>query len=167
MIEEYHSQQLLPGGRLDQIGTIFVERLSDRVRWPSHNFSCNHSYVLEASSESVTLDVLGWTTHTIIHALTELYYGKLMLEIAPDLIKPFHKWEQTKWKFLFQLPRFMSEDMYAAKGQLNDYFLAYFNQPEEQRDDANHFVKSVETELRACGLDNEEIAKINMLHHWA
>lgn len=167
MIEEYHSQQLLPGGQLNQIATIFVDRLNDRVRWPSQNLSCDHSHVLKAFSGSVTVDVLGWTTHTFIHTVTEIYYGKLMLEIAPDLLKPFHKWEETSWKFLFQIPRFMSKDMYTAKGQLVDFFVAYFKRPEEQRDDANHFVKSVETELRTCGLDTEEVARIHMLSHWA
>lgn len=167
MIEEYHSQQLLPGGQLNQIVATFVDHLNDRVRWPSQNLRSHHSHVLEASSESVVVDVLGWTTNTFVLALTEIYYGKLMLEIAPDLLKTFHKWEQINWKFMFQIPRFMSEDMNATKSQLVDDFAAYFSRPKEQRCDANHFVKSVERELRTCGLDNEEIAKIHMLQHWA
>ncbi|MCJ1267976.1 hypothetical protein MMC22_007862 [Lobaria immixta] len=167
MIHQYLVQQLVPGVQLNQIAAIFVDHLNDRVRWPSQNLSSHQSYVLEACSESVTVDVLGWTSHIFFHASTEVYYGKLMLEIAPNLLKTFHKWEQTNWKFLFQIPRFLSEDLYAAKGQLVDDFAAYFKQTREQRGDASRFVKLAETELRACGLDNEEIARIQVLHHWA
>lgn len=116
MIEEYHSQQLLPGGQLNHTVAIFVDHLNDKIQWPSQDLSCHNSHVLEASSKSVTVDLLGWTTYTFIPTLTEIYYGKTMLEIAPDLLKPFRKWEETSWKFMFQTPRFMSEDMYAARG---------------------------------------------------
>ena len=167
MIEEYHSQQLLPGGDLENITKTFVAYIDDKVRLQSPNFDLTHDHVLEVTSQSATVDVFGWTTFTFVHALTDIYYGQGMLEIAPDLLKSFRKWERTNWKFMFQLPTFMSKDMHTAKDQLVTSFTTYFQWPLDNRVDANHFVRSTEEELRDCGLSDPEIARIQMLHHWA
>ena len=167
MIEEYHSQQLLPGGQLSTTSTIFVNYINDRVRWQSQAFHQDRPFILEASPSSITVDVLGWTTFTFVHALTEIYYGPSLLASAPELLESFQDWEKTNWKFMFQTPGIMSKDMSVAKGQLIDAFTTYFKKPIEQRMGANHFVSSTENELRICGLDDNELAKINMLHHWA
>ncbi|MCJ1414946.1 hypothetical protein MMC32_001276 [Xylographa parallela] len=167
MIEEYHSQQLLPGGQLSTTSTIFINYINDRVRWQSQAFHQDRPFILEASPSSITVDVLGWTTFTFVHALTEIYYGPSLLASAPELLESFQDWEKTNWKFMFQTPGIMSKDMSVAKGQLIDAFTTYFKKPIEQRMGANHFVSSTENELRICGLDDNELAKINMLHHWA
>ena len=105
---------------------------------------------------------MDWTAHVFIHTTTEVYWGKQIFQIAPDLINSFLKWEETNWKYLFQLPRYFSEDLYGAKEQLID-----FNQSQAERPGSIHSISASEVEMRNIDLRNDEIAKINMLSHWA
>ena len=79
----------------------------------------------------------------------------------------FLRWEQTNWKYIFQLPRYFDEDLYAAKEQLIDASTAYFNQSQAERPDSIHSLSASEVEMRKIDLKNDEIAKVNMLTHWA
>lgn len=68
---------------------------------------------------------------------------------------------------MYQLPSFLSVDMLAAKHEIVDTFRNYFNTNKSKITDAVWFVDVVENELRQCGFSSDEIARINMLLHWA
>ena len=164
MVEEYQFHLLLPGEKLDEITKTFVGHLDEKLRWQQLQ---SGSYVLESSGHSVKVSLLDWTAAVFLQVTTEIYWGKTIWEVAPNLIQSFLKWEETTWKYVFQLPAFLSKDMYAAKDQLVDAFTAYFGQPKERRSDANYFVKTAEEELRDINFDDHNIAKVHMLQHWA
>ena len=165
MIEEYQFHQLLPGERLDQIIKPFVDLIDQKLRSEYLWNAC--PYVLETSPDAIKISMIDWTSDVFIRAITEIYWGKSIWKVAPGLMESFLAWERTSWKYIFQLPRFLSEDMYAARTQLVDAFTAYFGQPKEKREDANYFVKAAEEELRDIAIDEHDIGKIHMLQHWA
>ena len=61
----------------------------------------------------------------------------------------------------------MSKDMQAAKDELVDGFTSYFEQAPNKRADASYFVRSSEEELRDISFGAKDIARANMLQHWA
>lgn len=165
MIADFQHRQLLPGENLDNISRRFISRLDEIVSW--QELKSNHPYVLQSSPDLVKVSLMEWTAHAFINTNSEIYWGKSLAQIAPYLTKSFIKWEERNWKYLFQLPRFISKDMYAARNQLVDGFRDYFAQPQEKRTGANFFVTAAEKELRDISFDDYDIAKIHMLHYWA
>lgn len=165
MVEIYQFHQLLPGERLDQISIPFVDFLDKKLRVEHLQRNC--PYVLESSLDSIKISVIDWTSDVFIRTTTEIYWGKSIWKVAPNLFESFLTWEKTSWKYIFQLPRFLSEDMYAARAQLVDAFTAYFGQPKNKRADCNYFVQAAEEELRDVAIDEHDIAKVQMLQHWA
>ena len=164
MVEEYQFHQLLPGEKLDKIATTFVTHVNEKIRWELLQKQCAS---LDPSSDALTLSLMDWTADVFLHTTTEIYWGKSIWKVAPNLIQSFLKWEETNWKYVFQLPKFLSRDMYAAKDQLVDAFARYFRQPSSERGDATYFVKTAENELRDIGFDDSDLGKANMLQHWA
>ena len=165
MVEEYQFHQLLPGEKMDKIAKTFVDYIDESVRWQTLQKRC--SYIHHSSSDGLTLSLMDWTAEIFIHATTEIYWGKSIWKVAPNLLTSFLAWEETTWKYVFQLPKFLSRDMYAAKDQLVDGFTAYYGQPKDKREDVTYYVTAAEKELRDISFDDHDIAKVNMLQHWA
>ena len=164
MVEQYEHRQLLPGEPLEKFSEKFMEHLDNKLQWSQLQDS---AYMTGNSSEGIKISLLDWTSDIFIHTITELYWGKSIWRVAPDLIDTFRIWEHTTWKYVFRLPRFWSKDMYEARDQLVGAFIAYFSQPKEKRKDTNYFVMAAEEELRETALDDHDIARINMLQLWA
>lgn len=165
MVEEYQMHQLLPGGKLDDIAKIFVKQLDRAVSW--QDFTASSPYVLEASSDSVKVSLLSWVEQVFISTTTEIFWGESIWKIAPGLIDSFLKWENTTWKYVFQLPHFLSSDMYTARDQLIDAFTKYYGQARGNRADANWYVNKAEAEYRDIAFNDHDLAKVNMLQLWA
>ncbi len=165
MVEEYQMHQLLPGGKLEDVAKMFVKQLDRAVCW--QGLTANSPYVLESSPESVKVFLLGWTEQVFISITTEIFWGKSIWKISPGLIDTFLKWENTTWKYVFQLPRFLSKDMYTARDQLIDAFTNYYGQANGNRADANWYVNKAEAEYRDLSFNDHDLAKVNMLQHWA
>lgn len=165
MVEEYQMHQLLPGGKLEDVAKMFVKQLDRAVCW--QGLTANSPHVLESSPESVKVFLLGWTEQVFISITTEIFWGKSIWKISPGLIDTFLKWENTTWKYVFQLPRFLSKDMYTARDQLIDAFTNYYGQANGNRADANWYVNKAEAEYRDLSFNDHDLAKVNMLQHWA
>ena len=144
---------------------LFVEQVTDGLRW--ENVRSGQEYVRERRDDSVTLSLIDWTSHVFIRTTTEAYWGKSIWSVAPNLMEHFLEWEATTWKYVFQLPCFLSREMYTARDQLIGAFTTYFGQPEHLRSDTTYFVPTAEAELRDIAFDDSEIAKVHMLQHWA
>ena len=165
MIVKYQHRQLLPGEKMNEISKLFVEQITDRLRW--ENVCRGPDYIQERRGDSVTLSLIHWTSDVFIRTTTEAYWGKSIWSVAPSLIEHFLNWEATTWKYVFQLPHFLSREMYRARDQLIGAFTRYYGQPDHLRSDTAYFVPTAEAELRDIAFDDGEIAKVHMLQHWA
>lgn len=165
MVVEYHRQQLLPGSKVNiLLAEKLIPSLCRSICWESVEA---HPACLKTSTDSVTISLWNWCAETFIIGTTSAYYGERLSKMAPDLLKPFLIWESTNWKYMYRLPSSLSGDMLAAKDEIIDTFHNYFKTSESKRKDAIWYVGVVEDELRQSGLGSDEIAKINMLLHWA
>lgn len=166
MVELYQHHQLLPGEKMDKIAKAFVADVDQKLHWQRLHDE-PRPYIDILSPGVIQLSLMDWTADVFIHATTEMYWGKSIWEVAPDLTASFLKWEETTWKYVFQLPRSLSKDMYTARDQLIGAFRTYFAQPKAERADANYFVEMAEEELRDIAFGDFDVAKANMLQHWA
>ena len=96
-----------------------------------------------------------------------MYWGKSMLRVAPQLIPALRKWERCSWKYLYNLPPYMRKETDAAKDELVQGFTAYYALPMSARMDAMEPVSAIEGELRNVDFEDGDVAKVNMLWHWA
>ncbi|KAL8956257.1 MAG: hypothetical protein Q9183_006362, partial [Haloplaca sp. 2 TL-2023] len=118
-------------------------------------------------SRSMKISLFDLTSHIFIRSLTECYWGKKIFDLEPDLLNTFTTWEETNWKYVYQLPRFLSRDMYTARDSLVDAFTRYFGLPEKERKDANWFIPRAEKEMRDVGIEDHDLGRAHMLQHWA
>lgn len=165
MIEEYHKRQLLSVDNLESLSRDhLLAELQRTLTWSQMGLhpSCTHK-----TAESITFSLWAWCNHLFIEGFTKAYYGEQILALNPRLLAANQIWERTSWKYIFKLPRLLAGDMFSAKDEIVETFRRYFELPPSERADANYFVGAVEDELRACELSHAEIARVNMLHHWA
>ncbi|KAL8841956.1 MAG: hypothetical protein Q9176_002892 [Flavoplaca citrina] len=165
MIEEYQRHQLLPGRKLDNFAKAFVCHVDKMVSWQQVQVHVSSSRPVV--SASVDISLMDWTTDVFLHATTETYWGRSIWGLAPNLIESFQKWEQTTWKYIFQVPRILSKDIYDARDELIAAFTAYFGQAKTTRADANYFVTTSEQELRDIAFNDNDVGKVHMLQYWA
>ena len=151
---------------MDEIAKCFVADVDAKLQWQRLHDQ-PRPYVNIISRDVMQLSLMDWTADVFINTTTEMYWGKSIWKVAPGLTESFLKWEETTWKYVFQLPRFLSKDMYTARDQLIGAFRVYFAQPNAERADANYFVKMAEEELRDIEFGDFDVAKANMLQHWA
>ncbi|KAL4766752.1 cytochrome P450 [Aspergillus nidulans var. acristatus] len=100
----------------------------------------------------------------LVNGIVRSYYGDIVLQILPDFAVRYMDWERSSWKFLMGLPRFLSKDMLAAKGDMINFFVEYFSLSPDERGHSNYWVSSVERLLRDLDLTIDEIARMFMLH---
>ena len=165
MVSEYQRRQLRPGKNLDTLAKSIVNRVSSLLQW--QNLSLGQTRIRPGSEKSLSLSLIEWTTHTFICSTTEIYWGKKILETDPSLLQTYNTWERTSWKYVFQVPRLFSQDMYSARDKLVDAFTTYFRVPQAERTDAAWFVSIAEAEMRDIGLDESDLGRAHMLQHWA
>ncbi|KAL8824243.1 MAG: hypothetical protein Q9191_005191 [Dirinaria sp. TL-2023a] len=165
MFAEYQRRQLRPGEKLDIIAEKMVKQVSDLLQW--QNLNLDQPDVVERSASQQNLSLISWTTQTFIRTTTEVYWGGKLFEIEPELLHTYRIWENTAWKYVFQIPQLFSRDMYQARDKLVNAFTAYFKLAQAERKDVAWFVPTAEAEMRDIGLDESDLGRAHMLQHWA
>ncbi|KAF2818683.1 cytochrome P450 [Ophiobolus disseminans] len=165
MLNNYHRAQLLPGEDFEELLhnrlTPSMERTFDFDSTP------NHPAVLARSKDSISISVLELCNELFVRCTAEATLGKSIFRVNPNLLNAFGRWERTNWKFMFQMPKFMSRDMIAGKDEIINTFVEYFRLPYEERSDCNYFVRASEKLAKDVGLCELDTAKIFLLHIWA
>ena len=111
-----------------------INHIDGLIRWQS--LVVGQTRILPCSDQWLTLSLIDWTSHTFNRSTTEAYWGKKLLEIDPDLVQTYTIWERTSWKYVFQIPRLLSQDMYNARDKLVNAFTAYFRLTQAERSEA-------------------------------
>ena len=165
MIEDYQHRQLLPGSNMEFMAKTFLEQVDAQLKWA--HLRSRRQYIREFATDHVKLSLMDWTADVFLRTTTETYWGKSIWKVGPELLKSFTVWEESTWKYVYQLPYIFSKDTYAAKDQLIQIFSDYFSLPKDERADSSFFVEMAENELRDIDFSNNDIAKCHMLQHWA
>ena len=164
MVIELHHQQLQPGPRLKQ---LVEQKVLPNILEHLDFSKRTHPAVVSRSDQSFVVSLLNLSIDVFITGETEVFFDPLLLQNSPNLVKSFTHWEYANWKFLFQLPDFVSQDMLSAKRSIVDAFKNYFKSSRDARPDSVFFIDALEDMLREVGLNEEEMANFMLLHYWA
>jgi hypothetical protein len=163
-VQDFHKQQLHNGPRLEAL-------MSEKIVPGLFRFvdfsDPRHPAVTSCCEAGVTVSLFELCVHAIIAEDTDAYFGPKLREMAPGIIEAFVDWEYANWKFVMQMPAFLSRDMLRCKATVVDAFGAYYRVSRSERPGASHFVVSLEDMLREAGLTEKEMAMFTFLHYWA
>ena len=162
---DFHKQQLLPGDELDKLGYQFLRIINEHLQW--EKMTSQRGYVVEVNREGVDVSLFKWCGDILVDAGTRAYFGERLLQIDPNLLQSFFEYDEKAWMLLFQYPHFLSKDMYAAKQRIIDALSTYFRLPKEQRKGEAWFIQALETEQRALGMSDQDVAALLMIVYWA
>lgn len=121
---EYFGRQLSPGESLDR----FVNEAALPAIMKAFNFdrTPTHPPILHNDGGSFAVSLEHLCIDALISGVIDTYYGPSIWQVNPHFVHSFMKWERLNWKYIFQLPSFLSNDMLDAKNELVDTFVTYF-----------------------------------------
>lgn len=109
------------------------------------------------------MSLLEWTRQVLLDGATQAFFGSKLREIEPDLFGTFFYFDDNSWKLTYKIPRYWSNDIYAAKQKAQDALKLYFDLPREQRSGEAWIIRTLEIELRGLGIDEPDIAAVLMI----
>ena len=160
---DLHRQQL-SGSRLDDL--VEKKVLPSMFEWLAFS-KRTPSTAVTRTDNSVSASLLDLTIDVFIRGGTEAFFDPVIFHQPTNVADAFMKWEYSNWKFLFQLPAFLSRDMLVAKQSMVRGFKTYLSLERDKRLNQSFFVNGVEDVLREMGLVEEQMGSFMLLHYWA
>ena len=160
--EKLCQRQLHHGKEFDILQKAIVHGINDAVTWEK----IKPEIVLQSTSEVRTLSLLGWCREVLLEIPTRVFFGDRLLSIEPDLIDAFSVFDTQSWKLHFGYPKFLAQELYAARDKINVALTFYFRLSPAERPDACFLISSLEVEMRKLSIGDEDIAAITMPLYW-
>ena len=158
--ESFYRQQLHPGKKLDVLQDNFLGKIHDSLTWSSLSAKA----IMSSSAEDRTVSLLAWTREILLDSATRALLGDCLVELEPKLFESFFHFDDNSWKLAYRIPRPWPNDMYAAKQTAQNAMEAYFKLPKEQRPGATWLVQTLETEMKARGIKESDIAALLLMN---
>ncbi|KAL9079317.1 MAG: hypothetical protein Q9157_001793 [Trypethelium eluteriae] len=160
---DFHHEQLLigPNTHFEELTDVFLGYINDFLTWG--HMDRDPELPVYKSADTMELSLLDWCGKLLIEAGTKTYWGRALWQMSPDMLDTFYSLDRGMWKILFQYPQAFSKEVIAARNSITGMLTDYYKLPFEQRSDAAWFTKSLETESRAAGLSEEEMAAAIMI----
>ena len=163
--ESFVKGHLNPGKQLDDIQMGLLKRIDNHL-------SCDVPAVESASVRAMARDrgktsLLWWCREILIDSATRTFFGDRLLQMDPDIISTFIKFDDLNWQFILKYPAVLSKEMTTARNRVIKSLTTYFQQNREKRSGASGLILALENEMRAQGLTDEDVAALLMLTFWA
>lgn len=163
MVMELHHQQE-SGARLDE---LFVKKTVPALFRKINDIEKTTKAASMNDESSVVMSLFDLCVDLFVTQPSEHFWGPELLRQTPNLTQAFMDWEHTSWKFMFQLPTILAQDMAKAKSTITGAFTQYYRKPRADRPGSAFFVNGLEDLLREVGFNEDELGKFTMLHYWA
>jgi hypothetical protein len=165
MINEYHRRQTKPGELFqDLLNKRLIPGIDQALEAVSDG---SNPSVVGTAPGGTTISLLGLCINIFLRGTTTAFLGQKIWEVSPKLLDSFYAWERTNWKYMFQMPSMISGDMLRARDEIINSFVKYLEIPAEERADSNAFIKSIEAMMKDVGCNEQDMARVFMLHFWA
>jgi hypothetical protein len=160
---DFHHLQLLqgPNSHADEITDTFLGHIDKFLQWDV--LLKDERLPALKTAESMQVSLLKLCGRVLIEAGTRTYWGVRLWELDPDMLSSFYELDRGIWKILFQYPSIFSKEVLAVRDNITETLATYYRLPKETRQDAAWFTKSMETESREAGLDENEMAAAIMI----
>ncbi|KFA45830.1 hypothetical protein S40293_09664 [Stachybotrys chartarum IBT 40293] len=158
LAQKMHAHQLHPGENLvtlQKLVKAWIDKhanLGDLSKFPS---------AVTKGSKSIEVPLYWWCSETFIQLGQDVYFGETLSKIDPDLPAAFLTFDELIWKMLYRYPSFLSTDMTTARNQVIHSLDKYFRVPQsERKGDIAWLVTAMEDEMRAIGVEKENLAVV-------
>lgn len=129
--------------------------------------SNTRSRLIESDGDStVHISLKEWCGDVLLDAATRAFFCERQLEIQPDLFQRFFEFDDDSWMLLYRYPRFLSRRMHRAKDVAIDAMTKSFELTLDRRQDAAWFVQTLEKEQKQLGIDERDIATLQLMVYW-
>ncbi|KAI2469099.1 cytochrome P450 [Annulohypoxylon bovei var. microspora] len=157
---------LHPGNQLDDLERRFL-RWFERHLEPDMMVETYGSSVAHKDKDvAVTVPLVQWCSEFFTLASQEAYFGPELAHIDPHLHETFIVFDELSYQILYQYPRLLAGKMRAAKAQLQHAMKAYLRLPRSKRTGNAWFTDAFETECKALGIDENQIAIMFFTVYW-
>jgi hypothetical protein len=160
---DFHHLQLLqgPNSHADEITDTFLGHIDNFLQ--RDILLRDGRLPTSKTAESTQVSLLKLCGRVLIEAGTRTYWGVRLWELEPDMLSSFYELDRGIWKILFQYPKMFSKEVLAVRDNITETLATYYRLPKQTRQDAAWFTKSMETESREAGLDEDEMAAAIMI----
>jgi hypothetical protein len=163
LAREMHIHQLFPGHLLGETGVQFIKYFDTNLRIKSLT---QRSRYAQPSGENVKLSLQLFTSDLFANAGQEVYFGKHLREINPNMTWDFLEFDDLTWQVLYSYPKILSGKMLRARDRLIASMQSYFESSVERRDDTVWFTPAMEKEMRALDTSSRDIACMMVTIYW-
>ncbi|KAK8042328.1 cytochrome P450 [Apiospora phragmitis] len=132
------------------------------------------TYVLTASEETrskaaatKTVSLARFCQYTVSYCSTVTFFGRGLLELAPDFLHHYQEFETESWKIFYRLPPFIARRSHRGKNKGIEALVKYLELPDRERVDMEGIFKTITSELGYLGVDQHDIAAFVMVFVWA
>jgi hypothetical protein len=159
LAQKMHIHQLHPGNNE-------LIHLQKKVRvWIDSNLTLSYlrkacPYAVRQSSTHIEIPLYQWTSDFFVRLGQEVYFGEALGKINPRVPQAFMVFDELIWKVLYQYPTFLSHDMATGRAEVVEALCKYLQTPIEERTDATWLISAMEKEMRALGIEAEDMAII-------
>lgn len=161
LAQRMHAHQLHPGNNL-------IALQKQVQAWINQHLSLSgltlHGSPVVDDSENIEVPLYRWCSDMFIRLGQDVYFGKTLADINPELPSAFLAFDELIWKMLYQYPSFMCADMTTPRTQVIASLGKYFQVPQSRRSgNTAWLINAMEDEMRAIGVHGDELAVV-MFH---
>jgi hypothetical protein len=157
LAQKMHAHQLHPGNQLALLQQQVHSRIDYLLRLETLLNIC--TYAGSRSSDHIELPLYQWCSDYFVRLGQHVYFGEMLNQIDPTLPDAFLIFDEVIWKMLYQYPEFLSHDMSRARAKVIASLKIYFEIPQCERNNGTAWlINAMEDEMRALGVDNDNLA---------
>lgn len=158
-------RQLNPREEYSAFEANFLSEISQRLtlKGMSNKASLPGSR-LDSSTRKISL--LQLVRQTIVESTTVAYLGPAILKVDPEFVDNFLFFDDRLWVFLYQIPRPWASATLDSMKTLRRSIEVYLDLPRNERLGACWLATKLETEMKARGLHNRDIAGFLSMVYW-
>ncbi|KAK8124368.1 cytochrome P450 oxidoreductase [Apiospora kogelbergensis] len=158
LAQKMHIHQLHPGhDNLADLQKQVQAWISDNATLRTLQKTCN--YATSKTPTSIELPVYHWCSDYFVRLGQHVYFGQVLDTISPTLPDDFFAFDELIWKMLYQYPSILSHDMSQPRARIIASLKQYFQVPPSQRrNGAAWLINAMEDEMRALGIDDDDLA---------
>lgn len=158
LAQRMHAHQHHPGENLIALQKqvqVWVDghlNLTDLGAYPS---------AVSEGPTSIEVPLYRWCSELFIQLGQDVYFGETLSQIDPELPAAFMAFDEQLWQMLYQYPSFLSAGMTTPRDRVIAFLNKYLQVPQSQRRGSTAWlIRAMEDEMRAIGVDSDNLAVV-------
>ncbi|KAI1850164.1 hypothetical protein JX266_004543 [Neoarthrinium moseri] len=157
LAQRMHMHQLHPGDNMLVLQKKAGNWINHQLRFEVLGKDC--LYVRSRGPTYIQLPLYQWTSDYFVRLGQYVYFGAVLDNIDPNYAPNYITFDEVIWKMLYQYPDFLCRDITTPRAHMISSLKSYFQIPQsERRQEAAWIINAMEDEIRALGVDDENLA---------